>query len=171
MGRRTKSWGPRAARVATAGRLGPRTVAALGLGVAILLAGCGSDDGGGDAGKPQTSASVGDAATVTASSTTAPTSTTVAGPAGTPEPHAAAQTLYDAWKAGDKARAATVAVPEAVAGVWAAAPGDYALYNECNTGEFGSSACLYRGDAGTIQFAMEQHGTSWVVVEAVFSTS
>jgi hypothetical protein len=143
----------------------------VGVTAALVLAGCGSDDDGGGTAKSQTSASVGDAVTVTASSTTAPTTaTTVAGPVGTPEPHAAAQTLYDAWKAGDKARAATVAVPEAVAGVWAAAPGDYALYNECNTGEFGSSACLYRGDPGTIQFAMEQQGSAWVVVEAVFST-
>ena len=49
------------------------------------------------------------------------------------------------------------------------APGDYALYNKCNTGEFGQSSCLFRGDAGTIQFNMRQHGATWVVSMAVFS--
>lgn len=154
-------------------RATPRHVAAVCLAAlvcAVALGACG-DDGSSDSGGASSTTrpvAIGDSATVTA--TTAPaTSSTVPAPVGRPDPHEAAKVLYDAWKAGDRTTAATVADPMAVDGMWQTAPGDYALYNQCNTGEFGSSACLYRGDAGTIQFAMEQRATAWVVVEAVFS--
>jgi hypothetical protein len=141
--------------------------------VLVLLAGlgaCGDDDA--DTGSDTTVATeIGDAASVE-SSTTAPETTvaeTPAAPVGAPDPEAAAASLYGAWKAGDRAAAATVAEPVAVDAVFAAAPGDYALYNRCSTGEFGSSGCLYRGDPGTIQFSMTQREAAWVVTMAVFS--
>ena len=154
----------------------PRTSALLLLLVASIcswsLTGCGGSDGGSGSGGTTVSVDIGDPATATSapatSATTATTATTGA-PVGLADPHEAAKRLYDAWKANDKVTAATVAEASAVESMWQTVPGDYALYNNCNTGEFGSSACLYRGDAGTIQFAMEQRGALWVVVEAVFS--
>lgn len=143
----------------------------------VPLAACG-DDGGGSGGKgdgaQKPTVDVGATATVTVATTptttpTTPTTTAPAAPVGRPDPHEAAKVLYDAWKASDRVTAATVADSTAVDSMWQTAPGDYKLYNKCNTGEFGSSACLYRGAPGTIQFAMEQRDTAWVVVEAVFS--
>lgn len=142
--------------------------------------GCTADDATNDADAgPEVTAQIGDAATAvpttggpttTASTpTTPPTVDTVPGPAGTPEPQQAADALYAAWKAGDRVAAGTVAEPIAVDGVFAAAPGDYQLYNKCNTGEFGQSSCLFRGDPGTIQFNMKQIDGSWVVTGAIFS--
>ena len=156
----------------------PRTSALLLLLVASIcswsLTGCGGSDGGSGSGGTTVSVDIGDPATATSapatSATTATTATTGA-PVGLADPHEAAKRLYDAWKANDKVTAATVAEASAVESMWQTVPGDYALYNNCNTGEFGSSACLYRGDAGTIQFAMEQRGALWVVVEAVFSAA
>jgi len=80
-----------------------------------------------------------------------------------------AQKLYDAWKANDKATAATVADPSAIDNIWRAAPGDYALYNSCSTGEFDTSGCLFRGNAGTIQIDLEKRGTNWVVSGSFWS--
>jgi len=105
----------------------------------------------------------------TATSSTVSVTTTSIVPPGLPAPDQAADALYAAWKAGDRQAAAAVAEPTAVDQIFAAAPGDYALYNKCNTGEFGQSSCLFRGDAGTIQFNMRQHGATWVVSMAVFS--
>jgi hypothetical protein len=85
-------------------------------------------------------------------------------------PRDAAQGLYDAWKADDRARAATLAVPAAVEGQWATAPGDFALYNKCDSAEFDTSGCLFRGSGGTISYTMEKApGNQWVVITAIFS--
>jgi hypothetical protein len=121
-------------------------------------------------------AEVGDAATVTSSTTaaetTAPETTpTTAAPVGAASPEEAAATLYTAWKAGDPATASTVAEPTAVEAMATVAPGDYALYNRCNTGEFGQSSCLYRADQGTIQFSMDDRDGAWVVTTAIFSAA
>ena len=143
---------------------------------ALVLGGCSSDK---KSSGPTTTAKVeiGQAATVTSgaktSKTTTSTATTattaVAGPTGTPGADQAAAALYAAWKGGDRTAAGTVADPVAVEGIFAATPGDYALYNKCNTGEFGSAECLYRGSGGTIQFRMTQRGPNWVVASAFFS--
>lgn len=149
---------------------------AAGVALALLVgaSGCGSDSDD-DETKSTIDAEVGDPATLDSSTTTAETSppettpTTTAAPVGSPDPEAAAATLYTAWKADDRPTAATVAEPTAVDGIFASAPGDYSLYNRCNTGEFGQSQCLYRGDAGTIQFSMQDRSGSWVVTTAIFS--
>lgn len=152
----------------------PRRVATVAVTLLAVagLAACGSDDGDA-ATDPTVTAEIGDAATVTTSTTapepSEPPATEPAAPVGAADPGEAAATLYAAWKAGDRAVAATVAEPAAVDGVFAAAPGDYALYNRCDTGEFGSSSCLYRGDPGTIQFAMTERDGTWVVTTAIFS--
>ncbi len=155
----------------------PRTSALLLVLVASIcswsLTGCGGSDGGSGSGGTTVTVDIGEPATATSAPATSATTTTAttAAPVGLADPHEAAKRLYDAWKANDKVTAATVAEASAVESMWQTVPGDYALYNKCNTGEFGSSACLYRGDAGTIQFAMEQRGALWVVVEAVFSAA
>lgn len=152
----------------------------LGAGVAALVtigvSGCSGDSGGSGPTK------LGDPATVTSTTptsttatSTAPTASTTATatpsePTGAQSPADAAEGLYDAWKANDKAKAATLATPEAVAGIFATVPGDYALYNRCDTGEFGTSGCLFRSGAtyATIQFNMEQRNGAWVVIDAVY---
>lgn len=136
--------------------------------LALGLAACGASN---DDGKAPGTASIGEPATVekTSSTTGPPATTTTAGPAGLAEADRAAAALYTAWKADDRTAAAAVAEQTAVDGIWASAPGDYALYNRCNTGEFDGAGCLYRGSAGTIQFSMEKRDALWVVVEAVFS--
>ena len=137
--------------------------------VTALAAGCsgGSDSGPAEVGEPAT---VTASSTSTTTTTTAPPTTSVAAPTGAATPADAAQGLYDAWKANDRAAAATLATPEAVAGVFAAEPGDYALYNRCDTGEFGTSGCLFRSPAtyATIQFNMESRDGRWVVIDAVY---
>jgi hypothetical protein len=167
-----------------------RLAAALALTVALgaATAACTTSDSDG---APKGSTKVGDAATVqsttskpkaptTTASNTASTTTSTTAPAATTgrgTPADAAQALYDAWKVGDRAAALNVADATAVDGIWKTAPGDYALYNKCDTAEFGkdtglgssTSGCLFRGNSGTIQFSMEQRGDAWVVVEAFFA--
>jgi hypothetical protein len=109
------------------------------------------------------------APTTEATPTTPTTPTTEPTPLGLFSPEESAQALYDAWKADDRATAATLAEPAAVEGQWATAPGDYAVYNQCDSGEFGTSGCLFRGSGGTIQYTMEQREDRWVVVSAFFS--
>lgn len=147
-------------------RAGIAVVVALGLGGS---SGCSDESGGSGATK------LGSAETVTStttSTTSTPTTTTEAPatPAGAAAPADAAQGLYDAWKANDRAKAATLATPGAVAGMFATVPGDYVLYNRCDTGEFGTSGCLFRSAASyaTIQFNMEQREDAWVVIDAVY---
>lgn len=110
-------------------------------------------------------------ATTTSTSTTVPATTTTLALAGAAHPADAAAVLYAAWKANDQSLAKRVATPEAVTGMWATKPGDYRLYTECDSGEFGTSGCLYRSDAtrDTIQFNMERQGDGWVVLDAVYA--
>jgi hypothetical protein len=115
-----------------------------------------------------------DAATTerTTATTAAPTTavpTTTAAPTGMGSPIDAATRLFDAWVADDRATAATVAEPVAIEGIWAAARGDYGQYNQCDSAEFDTSGCLFRGAPGTIAFTMERRGEAWVVIEALYS--
>lgn len=115
-----------------------------------------------------------DATTVTAPSTTAaPTTTapTTTAPVttGRGNPEEAAKTLYDAWYAGDKVTAGTVATQTALDDMWQTPKGDYGLYSGCDSAEFDTSGCLFRGANGTIQFTMERRGDLWVVIEALYS--
>jgi hypothetical protein len=147
--------------------------AAVALVIGLGLASCTTSDG-----EPEkTKTEIGDAQTAdptTTTASTAPATTTTAPIAttGSDTPEHAAQALYDAWKAGDKAGAGAVATQEAVDGIWKTAPGDYSLYNKCDTAEFGGSStsgCLFRGMSGTIQFSMQRQGDFWVVVQAFFA--
>ncbi|HRW38065.1 MAG: hypothetical protein KDB04_14410 [Acidimicrobiales bacterium] len=138
----------------------------------LTLAGCSGSSGGSSEGTD-----VGEAAAVESTTTTeaaptttaAPVATTAPAPIGLFSPQESAQKLYDAWKADDRATAATLAEPTAVEEIWATAPGDYTLYNKCDSGEFGTSGCLFRGNNGTIQFTTERRGDRWVVIQAFFS--
>lgn len=136
----------------------------------LAMSSCGGSD---KADGPPPKTNIGEPATVdkttSTTSTTAAIATTVAAPVGLPEATDAAGTLYGSWKADDRPGAARVAEPAAVEGMFATSPGDYRLYNHCNTGEFDAATCLYRGDPGTIQFSMEKRGPNWVVVTAIFS--
>lgn len=158
----------------------PRRLAVVALAGVLGLAasGCsGSDAEGGDG----SGAEVGDAATLqttttveqpTASTSTTEAPTTTAAPTvavGRPEAEGAAQALYDAWKAGDRVAAGQVADPAAIEGIWLTTPGDYSLYNNCDTGEFATGGCLFRGDTGTIQIDLEKRGDNWVVATVFYA--
>ena len=133
--------------------------------ITLVLASCSS---GGSDGTATTSTRP---ATTTEATTTAPATTTTQALAGAAHPADAAAVVYAAWKANDQALAKRVATPEAVFGMWATEPGDYRLYNACDSGEFGTSGCLYRSEAtrDTIQFNMEKRGDGWVVLDAVYA--
>lgn len=141
----------------------------------LVLAGCsGGDDDTAEgetvlSSEPQVVDADDPAVADESSTTTAPTTTEPAPPAGRPTPLESAQTLYDAWFADDRVTAATVAEPDAVEAMWLTARGDYAVYNQCDSGEFGTSGCLFRGANGTIQFTMERRDDTWVVSTAFYS--
>lgn len=151
--------------------------AVLLLAVSGLAAACTSASDGGKEAKAKIDEPATVVATTVAPTTTkaATVTTTTLAAVGLDTPEAAAQRLYDAWKAGDRNGASTVAEPDAVNGIWATAPGDYAVYNSCDSAEFDTSGCLFRGNSGTIQFTMEKRpdkatGTvKWVVIEALFA--
>ncbi|MCU1357605.1 MAG: hypothetical protein JWM89_3023 [Acidimicrobiales bacterium] len=146
----------------------------LAIGLVVAAAGCTTSEGS-DGASPRQKPDIGSAATLQATTSTAGDTTTTATKATVPattgvtDALEAAQKLYDAWKAGDHAGAAQVATQEAVDGIWATPPGDYAPYNHCDTGEFTTGGCLFRGNSGTIQFDLEKRGDLWVVVGAVFA--
>lgn len=135
----------------------------------------GTTDGTTEIGEPAT-ADAGDTSTAASSPssdpapTTAPT-TTVVEPVGVPEPATAAQKLYDAWVAGDREAAATIADPPAIDAVFAATPGPYELYRGCDSGEFDTGGCLFRDRTtnNTIQIDLEKRDSGWVVAGAFFS--
>ncbi len=144
-------------------------LSAVVLAATLALAGC-SGSSGGDAGPTDVGDAVAvDSTTTAATTTAAPTTTAPPAPIGLFSPQESVQKLYDAWKADDRATAATLAEPTAVEGQWATAPGDYSLYNKCDSGEFGTSGCLFRGNGGTIQYTAEKRGDRWVVIQAFFS--
>jgi len=103
--------------------------------------------------------------------TTAPVATTAPAPVGAATPADATAALYAAFQAGDKAAAAKVAEQPAIDAVFAAVPGPYEPYRGCDTGEFGTSGCLYRDRSTnhTIQFDLEKVGDAWVVQTAFYS--
>jgi hypothetical protein len=148
-----------------------RLLAATALALTATLAACGSEaEPAGEAEVSEDAASIDSTTTPTTAPTTAATTTAPAAPVGLFSPGESAQALYDAWKADDRATAATLALPEAIEGQWATAPGDYAVYNQCDSAEFDTSGCLYRGAGGTIQYTMEKaDGDRWVVVSVFFS--
>jgi hypothetical protein len=146
--------------------------AAIGLLAPACSSGSGSDSGK-DAEVEVTGGTPVERATTTTTTaaegeTTVPT-TAPAAPAGLPDQEAAAKKLYDAWFADDKVTAATVADPLAIDAMWQTARGDYSLYNQCSTGEFDTSGCLFRGNLGTIQIDLEKRGDRWVVAGAFYS--
>ncbi len=154
------------------------TIVGLGLGACSGDSGSAGSDGGTKIGSPaneeRTTTTTAPATTIaatTAAPTTVAPATTVPAPAGTPTPEAAADTLYQAFVAGDRTAAATVAEPAAVDAVFTASPGPYEPYRGCDTGEFDTSGCLYRDRStnNTIQFDMERRDQVWVVSGAFFS--
>ena len=153
----------------------PRRVAVVALSSLLLVVGasCSKSDGSG----AKAGTKIGPAAEVTRTSTTTtprsttavPTTTALPKPVGAPTAEDASAHLYQAWKTGNRADAATVASAEAIDGIWATPPGDFYLYNHCDAGDFTTGGCLYRGNSGTIQFDLTKVGTNWVVTGALFS--
>ncbi len=144
--------------------------------LAVGLAACGSSDSTGtDSGPIDSSAPATSAATIAPTPETTelpPTTAAPVEPTGVPEGETAARRLYDAWVAGDRATAATIAEPAAVEAIFQATPGPYELYRGCDSGEFDTGGCLFRDRStnNTIQIDLEKRDTGWIVSGAFFST-
>ena len=152
-----------------------KVVAATVLAAALGLLAPACSSGGSDTSPADTKVAIADDATVdqetttTAAATTAAPTTAPVATTGLGDQEDTVRRLYDAWFADDKATAATVADQTAIDGMWQTARGDYSQYNQCSTGEFDTSGCLYRGNNGTIQFTVEKRGDMWVVIEAFYA--
>jgi hypothetical protein len=154
----------------TFARPSTRAVAATVIAAAIGILAPACSSGGSDAASDTTTSS---APTTTEApvTTAAPVETTAApaAPVGLPGQEEVAQKLYDAWIADDEVTAATVADPMAIDNLWRAPKGEYSLYNQCSSGEFDTSGCLFRGAGGTIQIDLEKRGENWVVAGTFWS--
>lgn len=152
------------------------TVLALTISLLLATAACSSDDdhaGGGSTAAPSLVPPASETTVRTATSTTPTTTPAAPTPVGASDGAAAAQALYDAWVAGDRAAAARVAEPAAIDAIWAAAPGPYQLYRGCDTGEFDTGGCMFRDRSTnhTIQIDLTRRGDMWVVTGAFYSES
>jgi hypothetical protein len=127
-----------------------RRIWVAGLAVGLVLAGCGGDDGGTDAG-PDSSLippdsteadTAGDTTTSTAS--TAPSSTAPSTPtAHTAQAADAVNELKAAWEAGDQARARAIAPGDVVDALFLVPADGFEVYG-CDSGEFETSTCNFR---------------------------
>lgn len=131
------------------------TVLATGLLVLVLAGGavgCSSDDDGADGGDDEAATST----TATVPATTSSTSTTLPpAPALPTAPQAtgedAVDVLLDAWRAGDRATALTVATTAAVDALFAVVP-ESGQARGCNVpGANAHVSCVYRLDVGELQ--------------------
>jgi len=141
-------------------------VAALAL-VLASAAACSSD--GGTAQPTTTTTTTSTSTTTTSTSTT--TSTVPRTPA--PSPQAAATTFVNAWRAGDRPLAATVAVPDAVDAAFGAEQPKSLENRGCNSPPPGSPVlCVYRTNSGNeLQLRVAMEGDGWVVEQAIVSAA
>ena len=130
-----------------------------------LIAAC---SGGGSATPPSTapperSTTVAPAATTSTSSTTAAPATTTT-EALTPQatPDAAAKTLLDAWRRGDRVAALHVATPAAVDALFASPPQTYSDRG-CQDPSSGNSACAFGVGNGLAQLQTASLAGGWIV--------
>jgi hypothetical protein len=150
------------------------TVAALAT-LLLTLVACG---GGSEKATKTTTAPKLQQVTTTAPAATAPPTT--AGPTEPTTTHVeAADRLFNAWQAHNRADALKVAVPEAVDTLFAQDPSgwyEYTYGNElgtfCDTGEFDEGTCNYRDDNdhyAKVQLTHDARG--WQVVEVTISSN
>jgi len=105
----------------------------------------------------------------TTTTTTAPTTTTSAvTPVGSPQE--AATDFVTAWRNGDRAAAATIAVPSAVDAVFAAGDPGSIQNRGCNSPPDGSPVlCVYRTGPGELQVRVAPSVVGWYVDQAIVS--
>ena len=133
-----------------------------------LIAAC---SGGGSAPQPSTAppgrsttvAQVTTTSTSSTSSTTAAPATTTT-EALTPQatPDAAAKTLLDAWRRGDRVAALHVATPAAVDALFATPPQTYSDRG-CQDPSSGNSACAFGVGNGLAQLQTASRAGGWIV--------
>ncbi len=130
-----------------------------------VIAAC---SGGGSATPPSTAAL--EPSTTMAPGTTTSTSSTTAAPATTttevltPQatPDAAAKTLLDAWRRGDRVAALHVATPAAVDALFATPPQTYSDRG-CQDPSSGNSACAFGVGNGLAQLQTASRAGGWIV--------
>jgi hypothetical protein len=136
-----------------------RAVALVG---ALLLMSCSSDTAKPAAGRSS------DIPTTTA--TTAPPATVPLQPASSPSEAAAA--FVNAWKAGNRLLASTVAAPAAVESVFGAGNPGAVQNRECNQPPADSPVlCIYKTDVGEVQLRVQRRPDGWIVDQAKVSAA
>lgn len=147
-----------------------RRLLALLAGLSVLAAGCG---GGRASSAPTTPAPATSTSTTT---TTLPTTTTTTIPATTtttlppepqPSPLLAASTFIDGWESGDRARSANVAVPAAVAALFANSYAGQTVISRGCSDQFHPIVCSfgpYGGGTGALyEVDLLPAGPNWYV--------
>ena len=129
---------------------------------AIAVAACSSGSG---------SAATTTTATTTTTTTLSTTTTTIPlAPA--PSAQAAATTFINAWKAGDRDTASTVALPAAVDAVFSAGDPGSAENRGCNSPPADSPVlCVYRTGVGELQIRVQPQADGWVIDQALLSAA
>ena len=104
----------------------------------------------------------------TTTTTTAPTTTTVAlSPAGSPQE--AATTFVNAWHAGDRDTALTIALPAAVDAVFTAGDPGSLQNRGCNHPVDGPVLCVYKTNVGELQVRAQPRPDGWIIDQAIVS--
>jgi hypothetical protein len=129
----------------------------------LALGGCGSSSRP-PATVPTTVTSSTVATTTTTTTTTVPATTLYQPSAPQPSREAAANHLVAAWRAGDRAAAATGAAPAAVSTVFAHPfPQSGAQFRQCSQAVAGPSFCDYRIDNGLLDLSVVAVNGGWSV--------
>jgi len=130
---------------------------------ALALIGCSTDA------SPRSDGSSSSAAPTT-TTTTAPTTTTTLplSPAGSPQE--AASAFVNAWHAGDRDAALTIALPEAVDAVFTAGEPGSLENRGCNHPPADTPVlCVYKTNIGELQLRVQPRADGWIVDQAIVS--
>jgi len=131
---------------------------------AVAFIGCSSD-------ATSRSASSSSPAPTTTTTTTAPTTTTVPlAPASAPQE--AATSFVNAWRAGDRDGALTIAFVAAVDAVFAAGEPGFLEHRGCNRPPPDTPVlCVYRTAAGELQVRAQPYEGGWIIDQAIVSAA
>ena len=131
---------------------------------AVVCIGCSSDT-------TPSSASSSSAAPTTTTTTAAPTTTTLPlSPASSPQE--AATSFVNAWRAGDRDAALTIAVVAAVDAVFAAGEPGFLENRACNRPPVDSPVlCVYRTGVGELQVRAQPSADGWIIDQAIVSAA
>lgn len=105
----------------------------------------------------------------TSTTTTAPTTTSTVPLSPAASPQEAATTFVNAWRAGDRATALTIALPAAVDSVFNAGEPGSPQNRGCNRPADGPVLCVYKTAVGELQIRLQPQSDGWIVDQAIVS--